>query len=709
MEQAYDDAKYGRLSRRPYIDMIIPTLVDPSMAPPGKHVISCFVQYAPYHLAPELGTWDDNREAFGDTVVDRIAEFAPNIRDIIVGRQVLTPLDIERMTGLTEGNIFAGRAVARAAVLQPAGPGLRPLPDADPRPLAVRLVDPSGWRDHGRERPAGGPRGPQGARPEGRLMASPTHDVIVVGGGHNGLVCAAYLAKAGLRILVLERREAVGGAVGTSELAPGVRVPTLAHTVGRIRPAIVRDLDLRSHGLTLVAPDVRVFAPQPGETRAVVLRSDVARTAEGLGDWSTADGAAYADFDRLVRSLGGFLADIMGSTPPDMQAPGIGDALAGLSLGRAFRGLGKRDARTVLRVLPMAVADFVAESFESDAVRAAIAWRGVRYASLGPWSGGSTAHLLMDSAGTDGGAAGETVIARGGPGALADALAGAVRAAGGEVRTGADVVAVTSVDGRATGVALASGEELGARAVVGGIDPKRLLGGLVDPVTLGPSLSWRAANIRTPGVVAKVNLALAGMPRFTAAGDDERLAAGPDRRGARHRCDGARVRREQVRPSLRSPRRRGDDPVARRSVARRTGHADGSHVMSVIAQYAPYRLRTGEGTWDDRRESLGDAVISTLESVAPGIGGLVIGRQVITPLDLERDFGLTGGHPLHGEPTLDLFFAWRPLFGHARYRMPVDGLYLAGSGAHPGGGVTGWPGRNAAREILADRKRWPKA
>ncbi len=238
---------------------------------------------------------------------------------------------------------------------------------------------------------------------------------IVVGGGHNGLVTAAYLGKAGLRTLVLERRETVGGAAETSQLAPGVRVPTLAHTVGRLRPSVVRDLGLKVHRLSLVGPDVRVFAPGP-DGEAIVLWSDLARTADGLRARSAHDADAYAGFDRLVRSLSGFLGELAGRTPPDIEAPGMGDALAGLQLGRTFRGLGRHDARTLTRVLPMAIADFVAESFETDALQAAIAWRGVQYTAMGPWSAGTTAVLLADSAGNDGGAAGQTVFARGGPG-----------------------------------------------------------------------------------------------------------------------------------------------------------------------------------------------------------------------------------------------------------------------------------------------------
>ncbi len=532
-------------------------------------------------------------------------------------------------------------------------------------------------------------------------MVTNGYDAVVIGGGHNGLVTAAYLGAAGLRTVVLERRETLGGAAGTSELAPGARVPTLAHTVGRLRPSVVRDLDLKRHGLSLVGPDVRVFAPGP-DGDAVVLWGDAARTAEGLRTRSAADAGRYAGFDRLVRSLAGFLGEIAGQTPPDIESPGLGDAFAGLRLGRTYRGLGRDDARTITRVLPMAVADFVAESFESDAVQAAIAWRGVQYTAMGPWSAGTTAVLLADSAGNDGGAPGQTVYARGGPGALVAALEAAAREAGVEIRTGSEVATITSRDGRATGVVLADGEELTARAVVAGIDPKRALTRLADPVAIGPSLLWRAGNIRTPGTVAKVNLVLAGLPRFTAAGDDARLlrgriviATGIDAMERAH--DAAKYGRPSEHPIMEATIPSLADP----SLVE--GAPDGTHVMSVIVQSTPYKLR--EGTWDAAREGFGDLVVKTLDAYAPGLAGLVIARQVLTPLDLERDYGLTGGHPMHGEHGLDQFFLWRPLLGHARYRLALDGLYLAGAGSHPGGGVTGQNGQNAAREIVGDLKR----
>ncbi len=534
-------------------------------------------------------------------------------------------------------------------------------------------------------------------------MAAPDYDVIVLGAGHNGLVAAAYLARAGRSVLVLEARDRLGGAADTVELAPGARVPAVAHTIGRLRPAVVRELELKRHGLELIAPDVRAFAPQP-DGRSVALWRDEAATVASLASWSAADGGAYPAFDARVRALAHFLADLGDETPPDVREPGFGDALLGLRLGRTFRSLGREDGRTILRVLAMAVADYVAESFASDPVRATIAWRGVRHTAMGPWSAGSTKVLLDDAAGSDGGASGETVFARGGPGALADALAAAARTAGAEIRTGADVVAVTSdADARVTGVALASGEAIAATAVVAGIDPKRLLTTLVDPVALGPTLRWRAGNLRTAGRSAKVDLVLDGLPDVPAAADDPRLLRGRILVGMTGIDDmervfdatkyGERADRlviEATIPSLADP-----------SLVE--GAAAGTQVLSAIVQWVPTVPR--DGSWDDGREALGDAVIATLETVAPGLGGRVVARRVLTPLDLERDYGLTGGHPLHVEPGLDAFFAWRPLLGHARYRMPLAGLYLAGSGAHPGGGVTGVPGRNAAREVLADLKR----
>jgi phytoene dehydrogenase-like protein len=350
----------------------------------------------------------------------------------------------------------------------------------------------------------------------------------------------------------------------------------------------------------------------------------------------------------------------------------------------------------------MAVADFVAEWFETDALRAAIAWRGVQFTAMGPWSAGTTAVLLADSAGNDGGAAGQTVYARGGPGALIAALDGAARSAGVEVRTSVAVSSIASRDGRATGVVLANGDLVHAPIVVAAIDPKQALTRLVDPVAIGPGLLWRAGNIRTPGATAKVNLVLSELPRFAAAHGDDALVRGriviaPGIDGLERAHDSGKFGRPSEQPVMEATIPSLTDP----SLV--DGAAPGTHVMSVIAQAAPYGLRDGD--WDGRREAFGDIVVQTLEEYAPGLVRSVVARQVLTPLDLERDFGLTGGHAMHGEHGLDQFFLWRPLLGHARYRLGLEGLYLAGAGAHPGGGITGQNGQNAAREILADWKR----
>ncbi|MFN8619464.1 MAG: NAD(P)/FAD-dependent oxidoreductase [Chloroflexota bacterium] len=533
-------------------------------------------------------------------------------------------------------------------------------------------------------------------------------DAIVIGGGHNGLVCAAYLGRAGLRTLVLERREAVGGAAATAELLPGVRVPMLAHTVGRLRASIVRELGLVRHGLRLVQPAARVTSLRP-DGPPITLWGDVRRTADGLLPLSVADAGAWPAFDAEVRALAGVLWRLASTTPPDPSDPHMADLLAAMRLGLHLRGLPERHARALFKVLAQPVADFLEDRFESDALRALLAVRGIRYASLGPRAAGSTLQLLTDAAGNDGGAAGETVYARGGPGALAAALASAVRAAGGEIRTGARVVAIGAREERVTGVTLADGRELEAPIVVSGVDPRQTLLDLLDPETIGPRLGWSAGNLRATGVTAKVNLALAELPRFAALGGLDRSDAALRLRGRLvvapsighldAAADAAKYGRISDAPWLEATIPSLVDPLLTDG-----GAASGvQHVMSVLLQSAPATLR--DGAWDDaRRDALGDLAIRTLETVAPGLGDRVVALQVLTPADLERYHGMTGGHPMHLEPGLDQWYAWRPLLGLARYRLPVAGGYLCGSGAHPGGGVTGVPGRNAAREILADRR-----
>jgi phytoene dehydrogenase-like protein len=516
-----------------------------------------------------------------------------------------------------------------------------------------------------------------------------TYDAIVIGAGHNGLVCAAYLGRAGLSVLVLERRNVVGGMSETSEILPGVRVPTLAHTVGRLSPVVMRDLKLRAHGLELISPNVRVFAPRP-EGRATVLWGDASETAAGLGK----DGEAYLVADAAARAWGAALADVMQRAPVDLVAPSLADAVRGL------RARNASSAMDLLRVMPMAVRDLVEEWFASDALQAAIAARGVLLTGLAPRFPGTAGVLLTDGAGNDGGIAGQTTFARGGPGAVTGALAKAVRAAGGRIRTGADVVLVRRDGEQTLGVTLASGQKIDAPIVVSNLDPRSTLLDLVEPEALGPRLGWRAGNIRAHGVTAKVNLALSHLPAFRGARGNAQLLAGRILIAPSMRYLDLAMRAAKYDVMAEEPLLEATIPsLSDSTLVAPTGRGKAArvrHVMSVIVQSVPHAVKAGE---------VGDAVIRSLADYAPGIGDLVVDRQVITPKEIERQYGASGGHPMHAEVALDQFYAWRPLHGYGRYRMPLRGLYLAGAGAHPGGGVTGLPGRNAARAVLEDRGR----
>jgi phytoene dehydrogenase-like protein len=480
------------------------------------------------------------------------------------------------------------------------------------------------------------------------------------------------------------------------ELAPGVRAPALLDGVHEFRPRVLRDLALERHGLRVLRPPVAAFAPDP-EGGGIVLHHHPGRTADGLRTRSARDAEAYLVLDRRIRAIAGFLAHVAAATPPDIERPSLDDGLAAVLLGRALRRLARPDAREVLRVLPMPAADLVRDAFDTELLRALVAARGVVLTAMGPWTPG-TAAVLLARAVAGGGVSGGVAFAEGGPGALVGALGRAARASGAEIRTGAEVTAVISRDGRATGVALASGEEIPARAVVSSVDPKRTIA-LLDPTVAGPTLLWRCRNIRTPGAVAKVNLALDGPPTFRGVEDPSllagRIAVGPDIAHLERAADDHKYGRVSAAPFL---------EVTIPSLTDRTLAPEGTHVASVLFHTAPYELR--DGAWDDgSRDHIGDLVLKTLEEYAPGLSDRVAARQVLGPPDLEREFALTEGCVLHAEPGLDQFFAWRPLLGHARYRFAVPGLYLAGSGAHPGGGITGAPGANAAREILKDLKR----
>ncbi|MGZ5318651.1 MAG: phytoene desaturase family protein [Actinomycetota bacterium] len=518
-------------------------------------------------------------------------------------------------------------------------------------------------------------------------------EIVVIGAGHNGLVAAAYLAKAGHRVTVLERSSEVGGILRNTDIAPGFTAPGIGHTVGRLREGVIRDLNLTRHGLELLTPAVRVFAPQ-ADGSAVTFWADAAKSAAEIRARNQKDADAYLAFDKKVRVIASFLAYINVATPPDAKSPSLSDAIMGLKLGKVFKDIGAVAGRETIRSLPMAVADLVQETFEDEALRGPLSTRGIKFTATGPWAAGTASVFLNDSAGNDGGAPGEATFAKGGTGALATALAKAAESYGVTIRTDAAVSRISTKNGRVVGVTLADGSEIDTTAVVTAADPKRTLN-LCDPVELGPHMVWRANNIRTPGATAKVNLALSGLPTFHGADDPERLKG-----------------RIVIAPSI--------DHVEKAKDAVKYGHLaeepwleatipslvdpslapEGKHVMSVLVEGAPRHLR--DSTWDAERERLGDITVKTLEQYAPGLGELVEAREVITTEDFETEYGLSGGHVYHAEPGLDQFFAWRPLAGEARYLLVFDGLYLAGSGAHPGGGVTGGPGANAARAILSD-------
>lgn len=521
-------------------------------------------------------------------------------------------------------------------------------------------------------------------------------DVVIIGGGHNGLVAAALLARGGLKPLVLERRDVLGGAAVTEEFHPGFRASTVAHTAGPFRASLTTELGLDQDGL-FIEPEPRLFAPLP-DRRHLSLFGDPAKTAAEIRRFSAKDAERWPEFEASLRRIAAALGEVLALTPPDLDRPRARDLLPFFGVGWALRRLGRKDGQNLLRWGPMAVADFVAEWFESDLLRAVIAARGIQGAFAGPWSAGTTANLLLQAAAAGGSGAGSTVLVRGGLGALTQALAGAARRFGAEVRTGASVERIEVKDGRATGVVLAGGETVEARAVASSADLHRTFLGLVDPAALDPDELWRVRNFRLQGMVSKVNLALSALPAFAALTEDDSFSAlqgrihiGPDVDALERAFDDAKYGRISKRPYLEAT----IPTLTDLSLA-----PAGRHVMSVCVQFTPYRLKAGD--WTAGASEVAETVLLTLEEYAPGIRGLVLGRQVLTPKDLEATYGLTGGHPSHGEPSLDQLFLARPLLGWGRYRTPVNGLYLCGAGTHPGGGVTGGPGANAAREIVKD-------
>lgn len=522
--------------------------------------------------------------------------------------------------------------------------------------------------------------------------------VVIIGAGHNGLIAAFYLATAGFAPLVLEQREIVGGGAVTEELHAGFHCPTLDHTIDPLVPEIANDLRLGRHGLTTILPEVLIFAPAP-DGRALLIHRDTDRSLREIEKLSTHDAKSYLAFQASFAKIGRFLAPLLLRTPPDIKTPAWHELWSFGKMGLSFRNLSKKDAFRLLRWGPMAVADLVAEWFENDLIRAVVAARGIHGAFAGPWSAGTSIPLLMQAA-LDGQAIPPTILVKGGTGSLTQALSKAAASAGAQIRTAGRVKTIRVVAGRAHSVVLESGEEIPARAVVSNADPRRTFLELVDPADLGPDFLAKVRNYRASGTVAKVNLALSGLPAFSAlkqpSGNElaGRIHIGPDIDYLEKAFDSAKYGDYSPHPYMDITIPSLTDP----SLAPK-----GCHVMSIHVQYAPHRLKNG--TWDAKREPLGDSVVKALSDYAPNIGRLIIHRQVITPADLERKYGLSGGHIHHGELGLDQLFTFRPIIGWAQYRTPIHGLYLCGAGTHPGGGLTGIPGANASREIIRDLKR----
>jgi phytoene dehydrogenase-like protein len=535
-----------------------------------------------------------------------------------------------------------------------------------------------------------------------------TPDIVILGAGHNGLVTAFYLARAGLKPLVLERRSVVGGAAATGEFHPGFKCSTLAHACGPLLPSVMHDMQLEKHGLSMLQSPVRVFAPLP-DGRGLLLLADPAESASQIEKFSKHDAARYIEFHQLLARYAKLLQHVLLMTPPAIDKPSGEDLWKLLKVGRNLRGLGKRDMMRLLRWGPMAVADLVAEFFETELLRAAIAARGIFGTALGPWSAGSTAVLLLRAA-ADPHPAGTSAFPRGGMGALAQAMAEAAKQAGAEIRTGAEVAQILVKNGGVTGVALASGEEIPAKAVISNADPRRTFLKLVDPVHLEPGFVVKMQHYRSNGTAAKVNLALDAVPAFTALKGIS-AAGALSLNGAA----GALSGRIHIGPEIDYLERAFDDSkygefsrapyldITIPSILDPSLAPPEKHVMSIHMQFAPYKLRRGD--WSSCRDALGDTVIKTLAAYAPDLPNRILARQIITPQDLEDSWGLTGGHPFHGELALDQLFTMRPILGYARHRSPIKGLYLCGSGTHPGTGLTGASGSNAAREILKDLRR----
>ncbi|HLB43867.1 MAG TPA: NAD(P)/FAD-dependent oxidoreductase [Candidatus Limnocylindrales bacterium] len=524
------------------------------------------------------------------------------------------------------------------------------------------------------------------------------YDAVVVGGGHNGLISAAYLARAGLRTLVLERRHVLGGAAVTEEIVPGFRFSVASYVVSLLRPEIVRELELPRHGLHILPLD-GTFTPLPD---GYLWRTDDhGATRRELRRWSRSDAEAYDEYSLLMVEMARFIKPILSMVPLDPARPYPREALPLAGLARAFGRLPRVQQQTFIRLMTMSAADFLDRWFETDPLKATMSASGIIGTFLGVRSPGTAYVLLHHYIGEVDGAFRAWGIPRGGTGGVSEAIAAAAREQGAEIRTEAPVARITTRNGRATGVVLESGEEIEARVVLSSLDATNTFLRLVEPGTLDADFEAGVRRYRYRGSSGKVNLALDGLPDFTCL-----PGHGAHLRGAISFSPSVDYM-EQAYIDAREGRfsRRPYIDVVIPTLVDPAMAPPGKHVMSCFVQYAPYDLDPALGGWDAQREAFGDTVIDTIAERAPNIRKLIVGRQVLTPLDMERTLGLTEGNIFQGELSLSQLFFNRPIPGLARYRTPIRGLWQCGSSTHPGGGIMGAPGRIAALQVLRSLRR----
>jgi phytoene dehydrogenase-like protein len=521
---------------------------------------------------------------------------------------------------------------------------------------------------------------------------SQRYDAVVIGGGHNGLVHAAYLARAGRRVLVLERRHVLGGAAVTEEVIPGFRFSVCSYVVSLLRPEIIRELDLPRHGLEILPLD-GTFTPMPNGDYLWRV-NDHAKTRREIARHSRVDAEAYDEYALAMVEMARFVKPILDMTPPDPWSLHPRDLARLLFLGRRFRHLPPEDRYNQVQLMTMGAVDFLDQWFETDVLKATMAASGIIGTFLGVRSPGTAYVLLHHYMGEIDGAFRSWGLARGGTGAISEAIASAARQAGVEIRTEAPIARILVRENRARGVVLENGDEIEAGLVVSSVDPRRTFLAMVGDEHLPDEFVEGVKRYRFRGSSGKVNLALDALPNFTCL-----PGAGPHLRGAvsispsvdymERAYDDAKYGRFSRRPYM---------DVVIPSLTDPSLAPPGKHVMSCFVQYAPYALSAG--TWDDQREAFGDTVIDTLAEYAPNIKDIILHRQVVTPLDLERTWALSEGNIFQGELSLEQLFFLRPVPGWADYRTPIDGLVMCGSATHPGGGIMGAPGRNAALAVL---------